>query len=69
MLSPGPRVELRTSAVPKKGRIEIRGGLEAFFVPGKSGLHAGRDENVPVKFYLGFSYDGPRAWAVQRIKA
>ncbi len=25
----------------------------------------GRDENRAVTFYLGFSYDGPRAWEVQ----
>ena len=52
---------------PQKGKIEIGSSIGAFFVPGKSGIHAGRDENSPVNFYLGFSYDGPRAWAVQRI--
>ena len=53
---------------PQKGKIEMESGIGAFFVPGRSGFHAGRDENSPVNFYLGFSYDGPRAWSVQRIE-
>ncbi len=50
---------------PQKGLIELDGGVTAFFVPAKSGSHFGRDENAPVICYLGFSYDGPRAWDVQ----
>lgn len=51
---------------PHKGTIEIKGGVKAFFVPAKSGLHYGKDENASVSCYVGFSYDGPRAWDVQR---
>ena len=54
---------------PQRGHIELDTGVVAFFVPGQCGLHSGRDENVPVTFYLGFSYDGPRAWEVRREKA
>ena len=53
---------------PQRGLIEMRSGVEAFFVPGRSGFHSGRDENAPVDFHLGFSYDGPRAWNVQRTE-
>lgn len=53
---------------PQKGTIELAGGVKAFFVPGKSDLHFGRDENAPVTCYLGFSYDGPRAWDVEKVQ-
>ena len=53
---------------PEKGRVELRGGVEAFFVPAKAGFHSSRDENVAVSCYLGFSYDGPRAWDVRRLE-
>lgn len=49
---------------PQAGEIEVEGGLPAFFVPGKSGHHRGSSENQPVTFYLGFAYDGLRAWSV-----
>lgn len=58
---------------PEAGWIEVRGGLRAFFVPGvgsskrlntKSSFPAGLSENKPISFYLGFSYDGLRAWSV-----
>jgi tetratricopeptide (TPR) repeat protein len=50
---------------PQAGEIELAGGIRAFFVPGPLGLDRGRSENVRVSCYLGFSYDGPRAWAVK----
>ena len=50
---------------PQAGSIELAGGLEAFFVPAKSGMSRG-SENTPVLAYLGFSYDGPRAWDISR---
>jgi hypothetical protein len=50
------------------GEIEIEGGLPAFFVPARSGHSRGRSENFPVTFFLGFSYDGLRAWGVQDRK-
>ena len=61
------RINGRIGAIsgPHKGFLELAGGVNAFFVPAKSGLHIGRDENVPVSCYIGFSYDGPRAWDVQ----
>lgn len=52
---------------PQKGSIELAAGIEAFFVPGRADIHAGRDENVLVACYIGFSYDGLRAWSVERI--
>lgn len=55
---------IKTIDGPQKGLIEISGGIEAFFVPAKSDIHAGKDENALVTFYLGLSYDGPRAWDV-----
>lgn len=50
---------------PQAGSIEIAGGLRAFFVPGASGHALGRSENQAVSCYVGFSYDGPRAWTVE----
>jgi len=50
------------------GTIEI-GGMKAFFVPGVSGHSFGEAENRPVTFFLGFSYDGLRAWSVEDAKA
>jgi hypothetical protein len=40
---------------PQKGAIAVGGGVEAFFVPARSDI-----------CYIGFSYDGLRAWAVER---
>lgn len=62
------RIEGRVKSIdgPQKGTIGIDGGVEAFFVPARSEIHIGRDENVLVICYIGFSYDGPRAWAVER---
>jgi len=51
---------------PQKGLVELAGGVSAFFVPGRTGFHLGRDENVLVDAYVGFSYEGPRAWDVRR---
>lgn len=49
---------------PQAGTIEVQGGLKAFFVPSVSGHAVGRSENRRVSFFLGFSYDGPRAWSI-----
>ena len=54
---------------PASGEIELSNGLIAFFVPSRvmveggyvQGLHEGRR----VEFYLGFSYEGLRAWSVR----
>lgn len=51
---------------PEAGKIELSSsGLLAFFVPARVGARKGRDENRLVTFYLGFSYDGLRAWSVE----
>jgi len=49
---------------PQAGKIDI-GGLEAFFVP-RSDFISPHDLNVKVECYVGFSYEGPRAWQVER---
>lgn len=68
--SPGllVRLEGRIAKIdkPQKGILEFTGGVQSFFVPGKSGFLLGRDENALVTCHLGFSYDGPQAWNVQR---
>ncbi|ABW12075.1 hypothetical protein Franean1_2646 [Parafrankia sp. EAN1pec] len=49
---------------PQAGSIRIGNGrLTAFFVPRNDFLQT-RDINQLVDLYLGFSYDGLRAWAV-----
>lgn len=53
---------------PQKGTISVDGGIDAFFVPAKSDIHEGRDENSAVTCYIGLSYDGPRAWDVRLAK-
>lgn len=54
---------------PESGTIELSScGLTAFFVPAKAGFIKGRDENTRVSFYLGFSYEGLRAWSVISIR-
>jgi hypothetical protein len=53
---------------PEAGNIELTCGLSAFFVPGrgfKRTYSRSQDENKAVRFYLSFSYDGLRAWAVR----
>ena len=50
---------------PEAGEIEIEGGLRAFYVPGRVDHHSGNAENRRVQFFLGFSYDGLRAWEVR----
>jgi hypothetical protein len=51
----------------KSGKVEMPSGLEAFFVPSREGYIRSRDENKRVKFHLGFSYAGLRAWNVQDL--
>lgn len=53
-------------AGPQAGEIEFETGIKAFFVPGSCDVTKARDENAFVTCFLGFSYDGPRAWSVQR---
>ena len=49
---------------PQAGTIDVA-GLSAFFVPARGDFFRGRSENQSVNFYLGFSYDGLRAWEVK----
>ena len=60
------RVKGRISKLnsPQAGAIEI-GGLEAFFVP-KFEFTKPHDLNANVVCYVGFSFEGPRAWMVRR---
>jgi hypothetical protein len=50
---------------PASGIIDLGRGIEAFFVPQRSGLHRGIDENRRVSALLSFRYDGPQAWSVR----
>ena len=53
-------------SAPEAGKLELKScRLKAFFVPARSGAAKGRDMNRSVTFYLGFSYDGLRAWSVK----
>ncbi len=51
------------------GEIELPSGLRAFFTPARGevrgGYIAGQDIGREVEFFLGFSYDGLRAWSVR----
>ena len=49
------------------GEIELRSGLRVFFIPARGhvpGGYVGQDIGREVEFFLGFSYDGLRAWSV-----
>jgi hypothetical protein len=62
------RVEGRVTRInaPESGFLELSScGLPVFFVPAKANVEKGRDENARVTFYLGFSYEGLRAWNVE----
>ena len=51
------------------GEIELPSGLRAFFIPSRGavpgGYLSGQDIGREVEFFLGFSYDGLRAWSVR----
>ena len=65
------RVEGRIKSIdgPQKGIVEVGGAVDAFFVPARADFYEGRDTNVGVDCYLGFSYDGPRAWDVKKVES
>lgn len=48
------------------GDRDTTGVLDVFFWPSRD-FFKGQDENAGVNFFLGFSYDGLRAWNVQRV--
>ena len=62
---------------PASGEIELANGLTAFFVPStvmvegrfEGGFVRGLHEGRQVEFYLGFSYEGLRAWSVSEATA
>lgn len=60
------RVSGRVSNIrgPQAGIVDVM-GIEAFFVPSRSSVEQGRDENARVSGFLGFSQDGPRLWEVR----
>ena len=60
------RVKGRISKLnsPQAGAIKIE-GLEAFFVP-KLDFIKPHDLNASIVCYVGFSFEGPRAWMVRR---
>lgn len=60
------RVTGRVSEIrgPQAGTVDVV-GMRAFFVPSRTALERGRDENTLVTGYLGFSQDGPRLWEVR----
>ena len=66
---PLARVKGRITRIQRSesGQIGVVGGLSAFFVPAKGDFAVGRSENQAVDFYLGFSYDGLRAWDVKPV--
>jgi hypothetical protein len=57
---------------PEVGYIELRCGLRAFFVPQRRRAPMSNfgpmDVNKDVDFYLGFSYEGLRAWSVDFVR-
>jgi len=61
------RVSARIAVIdlPQRGYIELGGAVKAFFVPAIGGFARGRDENRQVTCFVGFSYDGVRAWEVR----
>ena len=54
---------------PASGEIELSNGLRAFFVPARGQVEGGYLSSIDigrkVEFFLGFSYDGLRAWNVR----
>jgi hypothetical protein len=59
-----------SASKPESGYIELQSGLRAFFVPQprkrpNAVLFGSQDVNKNVEFYLGFSYEGLRAWSVK----
>ncbi|HEY0652229.1 MAG TPA: hypothetical protein VGD65_03835, partial [Chryseosolibacter sp.] len=51
----------------QKGRIKLKCGLEAFFVPANGGFDV-EDETSLVRFYIGFRQNGLVAWEVQEVE-
>lgn len=56
---------IETIKGPQSGTIKLGRAIRAFFVPSKNQSES-KDINEKVHFFLGFSYDGFRAWSVRR---
>lgn len=52
---------------PEAGNIELSCGLICFFTPARGNFTRDKDLNANVKFYLGFSNDGLRAFDVELV--
>lgn len=50
---------------PEAGNIELSCGLIARFIPARANISRDKDQNRNVKFFLGFSNDGLRAYEVE----
>ncbi|HJR09558.1 MAG TPA: hypothetical protein VJ842_20010 [Pyrinomonadaceae bacterium] len=64
------RGKIAKASKPEAGLIELQCGLTAFFVPQPRRAPASfgpQDVNKNVDFYLGFSYEGLRAWSVNLV--
>jgi hypothetical protein len=57
---------IRSIDSQQSGKIRLGGKIDAFFVP-KRDYYAFKDLNTEVEFFLGFAYDGFRAWGVRRV--
>jgi hypothetical protein len=68
-IGPLARLQGRIARIagPEAGDIECPGGLKAFFVPAKGRFSQEKSANLLVDFFLGFSYDGLRAWDVKEV--
>lgn len=66
---PNPALEYVTGTIdsidgPQSGKVRLGTQTVAFFNPGTR-FHPTNDINRQVRFYLGFSYEGLRAWHVE----
>lgn len=59
---------IETIRGPQAGYIRLGQKIRAFFVPGTRQRES-KDINAVVHFYLGFSYEGLRAWSVELAPA
>lgn len=57
-------ISIYQSTAPSQ-EVRNTGRMDAFFIPGIDFI-SGRDENTYVSAYIGFSYEGLRAWIVRR---
>lgn len=51
---------------PANGIVKFKNGLNAFFNPMQANVYKGKDEGKEVQCYISFSYDGVRAWVINK---